>query len=275
MRTPVRRNSIPQGDSPPSDQNTWVLAICGVLCLCAVMFLSACVTFSVPDTEGDDRGALLPTARVTIQVFPRDRENSITSLLSRRQARSERGQDPTESTGFEKRPKSARAVRGTLSVDFEYSYGKGDFGTQLGGGPADAEFSMHNFTPSARGGMLLYERLRLEGLLGLHFHFAELDLEPLSGAPRDENIQFGILPMLGAKVTLDVSRHLDLHGQATLGFGTNVFSFFMKLSSVEAGAVIELVPGVSVIGGWRWWELETDDVDIDLSGPVVGLLLTF
>ena len=116
---------------------------------------------------GEDEDVFFPTVRATWELLP---------------GRGARDESQDEERGV---------VEGTFSLDFEASYAEAEFTQSLGSREVivldgvefvgadqvkgDVELSMASL--SARGGMSLFDQLKLEGIAGLGVAYMELELE--------------------------------------------------------------------------------------------------
>ena len=253
---------------------------------------SACNSNSV-DVQGDDNNVIIPTFRATLAIFP-ENQRSIAETLRRKKMfrpaapdQNVAPEDTVASVDPEVEP-PLEPIEGTLAIDFGFAFGKSDTAQQVGAGqllslngttffgPTDvaADFALYSWTVAARGGVRIREILSLEGLGGLGIQ--SYDLESGGGTVHDSKVSGG--PLIGGRATLHLIPWVDIYTQthATFGVGYEAGT----LASYEAGATISPLPGLALLAGWRWWNFDEDrdgegDVEIKLSGPMVGAVVTF
>ena len=172
----------------------------------------------------------------------------------------------------------------SLALDFDYGYGHGRSGQDLRlgqflqldnvvfNGPAhtSAGYDLHYFDVAVRGGVWFADRVGLEGMGGMGFQYARVEVE--SGGVRDTDITTRGSPLLGLQGTVKILRWLFVYGRGawTLGY----------LEAAEAGIEARPYRGVGLMGGWKWWDFETDRddraaLDLNFSGPFAGIHLSF
>lgn len=214
-------------------------------------------TDSTVDIEGEDENVVFPLARASWELIPNTRGEEM------------------------------EAVEGTLTLDLEAAYTEADFNQNLSSGRSinfdHVEFpgpsrvagdaDLITASASVRGGMMILEQLRLEGILGVGLSHMDLELE--SGATRERDINTAVGPLFGARFTWQPLTAAGLYAQGTVLAGVEHTSVAVG----EVGIVLTPIRPVSIVGGWRWLGYREDrsrsDVDLDLSGPIVGLQVTF
>ncbi|HKB17061.1 MAG TPA: hypothetical protein VKF62_13425, partial [Planctomycetota bacterium] len=181
--------------------------------------------------------------------------------------------------------------RGLLALELDVAHGKADTEQDLGlgdeveiggttfTGPGDlrVDSDLWFTTLALRGGGRPVPEVALEGLGGIAWHRAELEVH--SGGERESEVLDSVGPMLGAQITYEPFAPLALHAR-----GTTAVSLGQGIAAVltgELGLALAATRRVRIFGAWRWWAYEFDaegvesNVILRLSGPAVGLEVRF
>ena len=238
-----------------------------------LLLATGCVDFGEP-VEGEDDNVFFPSFRATWQIAPE-------------KARAKKGNTEGERTASE-------PIAGSFALDFDFSYGGGSSSQNLpsgevlrfGGtrftGPARVshDYDLYVFTVAPRGGLLIYDTLAIEGMIGGGFNYFDLELESAGTSESGDRIAGG--PLFGTQITWrlpDPLRWASLYGRASVlvGFG----DADTQLNNLEAGIIFNPTSTIGIMAGWRRWEYFEEfngsdaDVDLVLSGPMAGLQITF
>jgi hypothetical protein len=224
--------------------------------------------------EADDDGMLFPTLRARIDL---DRAGPV----------------PLHSGPAD------RGTRGDLGILLEVSGAEGDAsgdidsndvfemdGENLIFGPADVEidYSLGMASAAIAGSLFLPTGWVLTGFAGIAYTRMELEIDA-PGQSIDETI-LGFGPVVGARASWWPSRTHGLYAQASTRAVFPEEFDSVTVDQLELGLEIAPSPGISLFGGWRWlayqgedqhWHHDDDEteLDLELSGPVLGLSLSF
>jgi hypothetical protein len=229
----------------------------GVLLL-AVLAVAGC-QFPV-DYEGTDSGVFFPAFKASFQVQP---------------TRREQGDKPPES--------------GALFIDVDVSGGRGSDSQQISGsefigfngtnfsGPTTVtgEWDLILGSVAARSGWEL-DKARIQGLLGLGL--SHLDMEMSNSVSRESDTSTSLGPHFGARAEFDAAKWLSIYGQVAGMFGWGSGAM-MNLSAFDVGVVGRPSNRMGIFAGYRFWgyreERSPSAIDLEMSGPVLGLQLDF
>lgn len=234
----------------------------------------ACSTADPVEVEEDFM--VFPTGRVTWQIRPIDRSTLVDTLA----------RDPAALEVTDEIPGAL-----SLALDLDFALAAGD-ATQdldasdvinldsqdfLGPGRLKIDYDLRLWTFTFRAGGWVQGLMGFEGIVGVSVTDLEMDLE--MGSLQESDGDRGVGPLLGARVTYRPVPFLDIYGQfvETAFVGKEVAGSY---TNPQFGVVIEPVPGLGIVGGWRFLVYRSDrsgdsDYRIDLSGPHLGVHLRF
>ena len=184
------------------------------------------------------------------------------------------------------------SVLPTLSVDLEVGHAGGDslqtlgptesirFDGEVVDGPAGlrSDFELCSGHVGARGGLEIAEQLRLEILLTGSAGSLDLLIQE-AGTRLHERLLAGG-PGIGVRGEWHPREEFNVYVQAMehfllLGRQSDTAS----LGTIDVGVGIRPIEHVRLFGGWRWLNYENEknssDIELELSGPVVGVQLEF
>ena len=221
------------------------------LCAVALCGMAACV----PDYEairGRDNQVSFPLVRGSIDLVPR-RANG---LWVAAELEASRGSGTSSQT--------IDAGRSTA------------LGGQLFTGPAQisSEFSLSTQSVVLRGGTWLNPSIAFEALGGVGSEIVTIDLRSGGVSISDREFNLGLLA--GAQLSGSPTPWLTLSGRLT-----GIIGLESDLETIELGAHIQVVRHLAVVGGWRKWTYREEvrsgrgPVDLSLSGPMAGIVLSF
>jgi|GEM_PF-3428228 len=190
-------------------------------------------------------------------------------------------------------PESMRKPERTFSIELDLSGGSGDDSQSLqsgesirfegttfsGPGTVDGEFDLVAGSLALRVDMPRSESARAAFLVGLGF--TELDLELSQNGTKERDTSSALGLMLGVLAEIQFSSRTSFQGRFTLMLGKTGGDEDdgVVLTQLEAGLLWAIAGGVSVFGGFRHWSYEQNrtgsDVDIEMSGPVLGVQIGF
>jgi hypothetical protein len=163
-------------------------------------------------------------------------------------------------------------LQGGEEIDFK------DFSIS-GPAPVAAESELFQFSISSRGGVWYRDKVAVEPLVGLGWSYNRLQVQ--SGIQQGRDYSWSIGPLGGMQIRVYPIQWLGLYAMGTIygGFGEGD-SDFISIGRGEIGLILNPVAGISFLGGWRWLSYREErhsgsDVDLDLSGPLLGLQLVF
>ena len=212
------------------------------------------------DIEGRDRGMLLPTGRVRVNLLPKK----------------------DDGTSSRKRvfciEASATGGQGEFDIDLLAGQTISVNGGMISGPTTvRTEFTMFEASVAVRSGTRS-DRFNFHGIVGLGYHETRLKLT--SGTTRlDKSIDsFG--PLLGVHIGFEATKWLEIYTRGSiLLLDIDQFNLSQSLQ-VEVGAQFNLSDAISLIAAYRWWRLEQEslsatDIDIGAGGFVVGVVIRF
>ncbi len=150
--------------------------------------------------------------------------------------------------------------------------------------PATAELDLTMWTVEFGGLYRLAEwygtsdrASRVDVLVGGRYWDVEQDLQigPLSSTSDEDWID----PFIGARLVVQMKDWLALRVRADIG-GFAVSSSASELTwNIFAGPVFTLSDSLDIVAGYRWLDLDredgADELDVTLSGPMIGALIRF
>ncbi len=178
-------------------------------------------------------------------------------------------------------PKSQTEAEGTedgpqyrVGMDINLTGTDGSFVPD--GQVAEAEYTMIEASVGARGGVVIEERLTLDLIGGLGYHYGDF-AGPGRFGPISER-EHGLGLLFGTQVTWEPIDNIQLYGRATyLPMFTEAVS-----AQAEAGVQVNVVDELGLLVAYRWWEFKTThesgsdpEIDVELTGVVFGMVLQF
>ena len=248
--------------------------------LAALVFMTTGCQHTM-DLDLEDRDSLSPGGRISYEIYPgidTRREGSLLGLV--------RGTPETQAEG----PATVwdAGIRPTISIDGEVAQVRGHDHQQvpegrvvgidtLVEGPARVGLRADNvrINMTGRGGVRFFDVLSLEGILGVGIDRTEMNLRGGGVSSTRNEAVAGFL--YGGRATLSPVPLFDLYAQYT----ENVSAFQVTTQDLQAGLELNLTRNVAVYGGFRWFDYESknfndgSDVELDSSGPMVGVSLKF
>ena len=243
--------------------------------------LTACSVSSV-DIEGRDTGVPVPVLRLSAVLGGRPLQGT---LLPERASRAESVDEHHDEATV---PRTG-GVKTFGAVDLELSTARGKFDhdfepgeiLSIGGeflsepGPIDVELDIFNGIADVRGGVTIKDVVSLEGFVGLWVGRVQYELEtPTQRTSRDDT---NVGPILGVQIGFYPTWWFGAYARGS--FAQAVDNHIVYLATFETGASFALYPGVVAFGGWTAMQYREDitgsDTEVDFSGPVFGLHLSF
>jgi hypothetical protein len=226
------------------------------------------------DIKGEDRNVFLPTGRVSVD-FLRGYDGSLADIFA-----GEASAPADQAAGSEK-PKPV--FRPSLGIDLDYTHGKGsssqeleagqyiDFGRRyFGPGEVRHEYTLDTGSLCARGGGWVAGIVGVEGILGVNVSRLALEVKTPTWRERDDYREVGGL--LGGQVSVRPLAWLRFNARAATVIPE-------PLDMAELNAEFSPLPGLGLLAGWQWWYYDKardgSDIDLAISGPMVGLHLSF
>ncbi len=249
------------------------------LCLLPVC-LAGGLAATTEDVEGEDHEAVFPSFRLEWRILPREEPPTVQEAA---------GEDT--SNGSE-----TPAVGALFSWEIvDFAFGCGDSSQTLGAGeyiyfedfmitgPASVttEYDLSWGATSVRGGASFYDLVDVEGILGVGYQYLGVELS--SGTIEDGDTHWSVGPVTGARLAVRPMKWLTLYGDGRVlaGLGPTVGSGLYA----EGGVSIHPTENVGISAGWRYWRAGLDrggllggsasDADVKLSGPALGLRISF
>lgn len=219
----------------------------------ACLLLASCTTTQV-DLEGDDSSTVFPALRLAFPIDP-DGENRASVEVRMSGA----GGEDDQGVGAGTRVTwDGVDFVGPQAIELDWTLAAVD---------AVLRYALSS---SDRGGFDL-----LAGLGASH-----LDLEVSAPGQDADDRTFALGPLLGARAWVAPAEPLKLYLEATFGAGFGDDALIER-TAFEAGLEGRLARHVGLVGGWRAWTYDEErddlssDVELELSGPFVGLSIRF
>ena len=183
-------------------------------------------------------------------------------------------------------------IEGSSAIDLSFNYGHADIADPLaagesvrvgdtfvsGPGRIGAEIDFYTGSVVERGGFWIHRIVAIEGIVGLGVTYVDFDLTR-SGAGGG-NDTWSVGPLGGAQLTVRPLDWLSFYARGTYYGGlADSSADFVELGTGELGFELMPLPGLSIFAGWHWEDYDEErrresDLELELSGPVVGLHLT-
>src|SRR5262245_22253236 len=244
--------------------------------LAALMGCSVGNQIDVRDTT------VFPAARFTYDILQGIRE--------KKAAKEQKPEKNPEEPEAPKKPQ--KPVQGSLIAEVDLDFARGssrqtseaggiDFADKFfpGSTSYDADYFVFRGAGIVRGGFWVKDTFGLEGYVG--FSGWKLDLKIDSGAMSASNSSCSFGYVFGAQLSLRPIHEITIYGRACYGGAVLLQQDGVGgMTLLEVGASIKLVAHISVFGGYRGWEIGearsgASDIDLKLSGPLVGIELGF
>lgn len=230
--------------------------------------LPGCLAFDEVGVDVDDRAFLIPALRV--RIAPSDD--------ARRRAFGGLEVDIASAAGDEQQ----RIPTGRfLAIDNEVFIGP----TSL-----DVDARLTRARALVTGGIQLTEFLGVGGLAGVSVDSLRLEVDGPTASDRTHLQSLGLV--LGVRLAIDPTEWLRVYGQSsyTVGVGDQLTT---EIVDHEVGLSISPQENVAIFGGYRWWTYEAEpdfssgqflliglgnlreDIDVELSGPMIGVEFRF
>jgi hypothetical protein len=235
------------------------------------------------DIDDRDRSVFFPTLRASWSPI---------LALSDRYERRRWDEAPPPDTEEARALQETAVARPTFAIDFQLGDSSAASHQDVGGNDTvrfeDLDFNgpdrlrlnydMISSSIGGRGGVLLVEQLRLEGMLGLGVNYMDLKLSsPAGKEDRDSTSSLG--PQQGLRAAWRPVRFFSAYAQGSsfTGLGFETGGDFVSILSGELGLALNPVRHLGIFWAWRWQryvqERKGSDVELDFSGPVLGLVL--
>ncbi len=140
--------------------------------------------------------------------------------------------------------------------------------------PGPFSFSLTTGSGLLRGGVALTSHINIEAIGGVGVHVREIEGRVLGQT--EHHYESDVGSVIGIQLGVAPGTRMGGYGRWTATYGIDG-----TLTSVEAGGTWNLTPHIALFGGWRYWEyremnvLNTPPINFKLSGPLVGMWLTF
>lgn len=147
-------------------------------------------------------------------------------------------------------------------------------GTSLGG-TVDIDFNLTTVRVEARAREDVGYQWLVEGFLGVAFYY--VDVTATSGGARGRDDQFVAGPLAGGRFAWSAGSRLQPYAETYI-----MYPFpdgIVPVGEVELGVEYKAAGPMSLLGGWRFRNLELfradSDFDFEWSGPFLGLAFDF
>ncbi len=269
----ARISRLVQGGLLPFVRSLSILVLMSLLAITA-----GCQTTNL---KLDDHDRFTYSGRVSYEIFPGNDKRRAGSLLDLM----------TDTSNIvDGKPVTARStgIRPTLSVDTAIAGIRGSDHQQIAAGevvklgaeifgPARIKVSAENLRAhvAARGGVRFFDVFSLEGIIGVGLDDTDVRIQGGGVDSREESLAAVFLT--GVRSTLRPIPLFDLYAEFLVSYAT----LDTEITDLQVGIDLNLTRNVSLFAGYRWWDYEKNnfdldsDVDIDFRGPTAGLSLKF
>jgi hypothetical protein len=233
----------------------------------------ACRVWTQKDVEVEDGSVLFPVVRAVWNIDPKLGE-----------VESARGDATAQRQGVD----LDRAMQ--IAVELDVSKGSGESTQNLSGsemisfdgvslfGPTsvDVDFDVTFATAAARFRWPVVPTVSIDGLLGVGLDRLDIKLRDNGQSVRDTTTTMG--PLVGARVNWQPIDLLGAYGKV-FGYVGVVGDEVVSHLGAEVALTVSPFRQIEIFGGWRVWSYEEDragsDVELEMSGPIVGLQVEF
>lgn len=251
--------------------------------------ISGCKVAQPEDIRGQDSPVLIARGRLSWVLLPEKSGTEPSTGENDGVIRPERGSWARPAAA------SAPGPHATLALDASFRTTSGSSKQQLQGGEflehdgerfdgpgrLEAGYDLYSGTLGVRGGIAWPIGFRLEGVGGFGVEHLDLRVRAVRGFgifdAHEDSTAFGVF--IGVSPAWQVLSWLEVYGEAATfqGFAEEGHP---NSSTLEAGLGFIVLPHVTVKTGWGGWfykrqGLSDSDVRLNLSGPVVGLEVSF
>ena len=222
--------------------------------------------------DGDDDDVFFPGTRIAWEAED--------TLFSKKEVAVVEGEEDGEE------PSPPPIIQPAMTFFGEYVQGRGESTQQLGpgdmitldgrsiGGRIRNDFDLNVGTVGLSGGLKVFDRVRLEGLVQMAA--VHVDLESRRGAQKvtDDATSWGV--GFGARGAWQPLEWFDIYGQWVMHVLVSDGVLETSFRTYEGGIGIRPVPYVRCFAGWRRWDYDDEDsfdsrADLEMSGPTLGV----
>lgn len=218
------------------------------------VLMNGCVRYESTVIKGEDKNVLFPSFRMSNNFLPSTSKKIF-------------GLDFAASRGY---GRSSQKLDASDHVDLGYTDFKGP-------ATVKSKYEISTLSAAVRWGFSVAERVKFEWIGG--YGATVMDIELTSGSLFEDEYHETYGPILGTEISVKLLSSLQLYARWRQT-GSGMIYSEATLSEYELGTSVHIMSHLSLFGGYRTWVYEWDnnsgsDIELELSGPVAGILLTF